>query len=112
MTDGITAPIVYQALSTRRVLVMEEIHGVTVADHDAVAAAPAPARTLSVRLLHSFLDQVLRDGLYHADPHPGNIFVDPQRDALVPRLRCRRPTEPSILESMQEMAIGFQLTTR
>ena len=76
-TDGITAPIVYQALSTRRVLVMEEINGVTVADHAAVAAAPGAGPRPSIRLLHSFLDQVLRDGLYHADPHPGNIFVDP-----------------------------------
>ena len=76
--DGIAAPIVYQALSTRRVLVMEEIHGVTVADHDAVEAAPvAGQRPRRSRLLQSFLDQVLRDGLYHADPHPGNIFVDP-----------------------------------
>ena len=38
--DGIAAPKVYQSLSTRRVLVMEEIHGVTVADHAAVEAAP------------------------------------------------------------------------
>ena len=67
----------YQSLSTRRVLVMEEINGVTVADQHAIAAAPVSANVLAARLLQSFLDQVLRDGLYHADPHPGNIFVDP-----------------------------------
>ena len=108
-TDGITAPIVYQALSTRRVLVMEEIKGVTVADHVAVAAAPVPARTLSVRLLHSFLDQVLRDGLYHADPHPGNIFVDPDGMLWFLDFGAVGRLSPVILESMQEMAIGFQL---
>jgi ubiquinone biosynthesis protein len=73
--EGIAAPIVYQSLSTRRVLVMEEIDGVTVADHGAVEAAPPSADVLATRLLESFLDQVLRDGLYHADPHPGNLLV-------------------------------------
>ena len=92
--DGIAAPKVYQSLSTRRVLVMEEIRGVTVADHAAIEAAPDPANVLASRLLQSFLDQVLRDGLYHADPHPGNIFVDPDGPALVPRLRCRGSAQP------------------
>ena len=91
---GIAAPHVYQALSTRRVLVMEEIDGLTVADHDAVAASPVTTSTLATRLLRSFLDQVLRDGLYHADPHPGNIFVDRRGHALVPRLRRGRPAQP------------------
>jgi len=40
-------------------------------------AAPEPAAVLATRLLQSFLDQVLRDGLYHADPHPGNLRVLP-----------------------------------
>ena len=106
---GITAPLVYQALSTRRVLVMQEIDGVTVADHDAVAASPVPPNVLASRLLRSFLDQVLRDGLYHGDPTretsssiaDGTLwFLD---FGAVGRL------DPVILESMQEMAIGFQL---
>ena len=41
-----------------------------------VAASPIAAEVLASRLLRAFLDQVLRDGLYHGDPHPGNIFVD------------------------------------
>ena len=97
--EGIAAPIVYQSLSTRRVLVMEEIDGVTVADHGAVEAASPSADVLATRLLQSFLDQVLRDGLYHADPHPGNIFVDRERHALVPRLRrggAPQPDRPRI----------------
>src|SRR4051794_11458679 len=107
--DGITAPTVYQALSTRRVLVMEEIPGVTVADREAVADSPVPAHRLSVRLLESFLDQVLRDGLYHADPHPGNIFVDHQGTLWFLDFGAVGRLSPVVLESMQEMAIGFQL---
>ena len=106
---GIAAPVVYQSLSTRRVLVMEEIDGVTVADHEAVEASPVAPNTLAARLLRSFLDQVLRDGLYHADPHPGNIFVDRSGTLWFLDFGAVGRLSPVILESMQEMAIGFQL---
>jgi ubiquinone biosynthesis protein len=107
--EGIAAPKVYQALSTRRVLVMEEIHGVTVADRAAVEAAPQPANALAQRLLQSFLDQVLRDGLYHADPHPGNIFVAADGRLWFLDFGAVGRLSPLVLESLQEMAIGFQL---
>ena len=109
--DGITAPVVYQALSTRRVLVMEEIDGKTVADSEAIAASPVPARVLASRLLRSFFEQVLRDGLYHGDPHPGNIFVDRQGTLWFLDFGAVGRLDPGILEAMQEMAIGFQLRT-
>ena len=107
--DGVAAPKVYESLSTRRVLVMEEIPGVTVADSAAVAATPRSTNELALRLLHSFLDQVLRDGLYHADPHPGNIFVDPSGCLWFLDFGAVGRLSPLVLESLQEMAIGFQL---
>jgi ubiquinone biosynthesis protein len=88
---------------------MEEIDGVTVADHSAVAASPVTTKVLATRLLQSFLDQVLRDGLYHADPHPGNIFVDRRGTLWFLDFGAVGRLSPVILESMQEMAIGFQL---
>jgi ubiquinone biosynthesis protein len=107
--DGIAAPVVYQALSTRRVLVMEEIVGTTVADREQVNAAPVTARVLALRLLHSFLYQVLRDGMYHADPHPGNIFIDRSGTLWFLDFGAVGRLSPVVLESLQEMAIGFQL---
>jgi ubiquinone biosynthesis protein len=107
--EGIAAPVVHQSLSTRRVLVMEEIDGVTVADHEAIESAPAPAAVLATRLLESFLDQVLHDGLYHADPHPGNIFVDRRGTLWFLDFGAVGRLSPIVLESLQEMAIGFQL---
>ena len=59
---GVSAPDVREALCTRRILVMEEIDGTTVADHSAVLASGGAPRALSRRLLTSFLDQVMRDG--------------------------------------------------
>ena len=88
---------------------MQAIDGVTVADRDAVEATPVPASELAVHLLQSFLDQVLRDGVYHADPHPGNIFVDPQGILWLLDFGAVGRLDPLILESMQGLMIGFQL---
>ena len=63
------APKPYRELSTRRVLVMDEVRGI------AARGAPAgPARSEAARqLLTSYYEQVLGDGFFHADPHPGNL---------------------------------------
>ena len=107
--EGVSTPGVYLALSTRRVLVMEEVDGTTVADHAAVAASGVAPAVLSRRLLSSFLDQVLLDGTYHADPHPGNVFVDRHGTLWFLDFGAVGHLDPMVLESMQEMAIGFQL---
>ena len=74
--EGISFPRVYTTLSTARVLVMEEVVGRPVSDQEAIGASPVPRDELARRLLASFLGQVLEDGMFHGDPHPGNIFVD------------------------------------
>jgi ubiquinone biosynthesis protein len=74
--EGISFPRVYPTLSTSRVLVMDEVVGHPVSDQAALDASPVARDELARRLLASFLGQVLEDGLFHGDPHPGNIFVD------------------------------------
>jgi ubiquinone biosynthesis protein len=73
---GISVPRVYPTLSTDRVLVMEEVVGRSVADQEALDASPVPRPELARRLLASFLGQVLDEGVFHADPHPGNLLID------------------------------------
>jgi ubiquinone biosynthesis protein len=67
-------PAVHKELCTRRLLVQERFEGFTVAD-SAQLQGVADRAALADQLLRSMLDQVLRMGLFHADPHPGNIFV-------------------------------------
>jgi ubiquinone biosynthesis protein len=73
--DGIHIPAVHLDLCTRRLLVLEEVSGRPVSDQAALDASPVPRRQLAERLLHCFLAQILEDGVFHADPHPGNILV-------------------------------------
>jgi ubiquinone biosynthesis protein len=72
---GVRVPRVYPELSTRRVLVQERFEGFTAADADELAASATDRSALADSLLRSALQQVLKHGFFHADPHPGNVFV-------------------------------------
>jgi ubiquinone biosynthesis protein len=60
------------------VLTSEWIDGVSVRDPAAIAAAGRDPRAVAVLIVRSFLTQALRDGFFHADMHPGNLFIDEQ----------------------------------
>jgi len=65
----LAVPQVYEEYSTSRLLVMQEVGGVRLSE-----APPGEARKEAARqLLESYYKQVLADGFYHADPHPGNL---------------------------------------
>src|SRR6185295_5851874 len=74
-TDGVRVPRLYGEYCTRRLLVQERFDGFTVAEIRELDAAGIDRTVLAEELLRSTLDQVLRVGLFHADPHPGNIFA-------------------------------------
>jgi len=70
-------PRVHRELLTRRLLVQERFEGGTVSDGEQLDEWGVDRQALAERLLHSMLDQVLRAGFFHADPHPGNVFAFP-----------------------------------
>ena len=68
-------PRVVQELSTRRVLVTTRIEGVKVTDFPALAAKGIDRTALAERILRAYCQMIFVDGVYHADPHPGNLLV-------------------------------------
>jgi ubiquinone biosynthesis protein len=68
-------PEVHPELSTSRLLVMEWLDGVSVGDTAALDELGVDRRALADLLLRCFLKQMLLDGEFHADPHPGNVMV-------------------------------------
>ncbi len=60
----------------KSVLVMERIHGIPIADVPALKAAGVNMKVLAEKGVEIFFTQVFRDSFFHADMHPGNIFVD------------------------------------
>lgn len=71
-------PRVYFPLTRREVLVMERISGIPVGDVAALRNAGVDLPLLAARGVEIFFTQVLRDNFFHADMHPGNIFVTPE----------------------------------
>ena len=76
--DGIHIPHMYPELSTSRVLTMEFIEGVKISDISAIEAAGLERATVARNALRAIIKQLLIDGFFHADPHPGNVLVNLQ----------------------------------
>jgi ubiquinone biosynthesis protein len=70
------APRVYWDLTRRNVLVLERIHGVPIGDIEALKACGTDLKKLADRGVETFFTQVFEHNFFHADMHPGNIFVD------------------------------------
>ncbi|GAL05617.1 ubiquinone biosynthesis monooxygenase UbiB [Photobacterium aphoticum] len=68
-------PEVYTDLSRENLLVMERIYGIQVSDVEALIANGTDMKLLSENAVTIFFTQVFRDSFFHADMHPGNIFV-------------------------------------
>jgi predicted unusual protein kinase regulating ubiquinone biosynthesis (AarF/ABC1/UbiB family) len=70
-------PAVYRDHSTRRVLVLENVEALKVADVAALINVGVDPKEVANVLLEAYFKQVFKEGFFHADPHPGNLFVRP-----------------------------------
>lgn len=105
--DGVAYPEILTDLTTRRMIVMEEVQGRPVSDAASVDRTGVSRSVLAERLMDSFLQQVLTDGVYHADPHPGNILIDEQGVLWFIDFGAVGLIDPVTLEGLQQMALGF-----
>lgn len=74
----IKIPAVYREFSTRRVLVLENVETLKMADVAALINHGINPKDVANVLLDAYFKQVFEEGFFHADPHPGNLFVKPQ----------------------------------
>jgi predicted unusual protein kinase regulating ubiquinone biosynthesis (AarF/ABC1/UbiB family) len=74
---GVHVPKVIWKLSTRRVLTLENVFAIKLGDYEAISAAGIDRGEVAIRLLDVYMQQIFEDGFFHADPHPGNLFVTP-----------------------------------
>jgi predicted unusual protein kinase regulating ubiquinone biosynthesis (AarF/ABC1/UbiB family) len=75
--QDVVAPKVVWSHSTKRVLTLEDVGAIKITDYAAIDAAGISRAEVAERLLDVYLKQVFEDGFFHADPHPGNLFVLP-----------------------------------
>jgi predicted unusual protein kinase regulating ubiquinone biosynthesis (AarF/ABC1/UbiB family) len=79
----VDVPSVVWELSGRRVLTLQDVSAIKLGDGAAVSAAGIDRAEVAQVLAAAFLQQIFTDGFFHADPHPGNLFVTP-RPATTP----------------------------
>ncbi len=83
--DRVAVPAVVWERTTRRVLTLEDVTAIKITDADALRAAGIDPAEVAPVFAAVMFDQLFAHGFFHADPHPGNIFVTPVDD----RERCR-----------------------
>src|SRR5437764_14368685 len=71
----LTTPTVYSEYTTRRVLTLSFVHGRQLAEVSREELNSLDSRSIAKELLSAYLKQMVIDGVFHCDPHPGNIFL-------------------------------------
>ncbi len=75
--DDIVIPELVEGTNTERLLVMELVEGVKITDREGLLNAGIEPRQVAELLIDVYAEQLFRRGVFHADPHPGNLFVQP-----------------------------------
>jgi predicted unusual protein kinase regulating ubiquinone biosynthesis (AarF/ABC1/UbiB family) len=74
---GVRVPKVYHEFTTRRVIVLKNVEDIKILDFEGLESAGVSRAEVANKLFDTYLRQVFEHGFFHADPHPGNLFVQP-----------------------------------
>jgi predicted unusual protein kinase regulating ubiquinone biosynthesis (AarF/ABC1/UbiB family) len=74
---GVRVPKIYKDMTTRRVIALKNVEDIKITDYDGLEAAGVSRKQVARKLFETYLQQVFVHGFFHADPHPGNLFVQP-----------------------------------
>ncbi|SFS03800.1 Predicted unusual protein kinase regulating ubiquinone biosynthesis, AarF/ABC1/UbiB family [Microbacterium sp. cf046] len=78
----VDVPEIVWERTTRRVLTLEDVTAIKINDVDGLRAAGIDPADVAIEFASVMFDQLFKDGYFHADPHPGNIFVTPTPDPV------------------------------
>jgi len=73
---GVRVPQVVWSHTTKRVLTLEDVYAIKITDYQDIDEAGIDRAEVATRLFDTYMRQIFEDGFFHADPHPGNLFVD------------------------------------
>lgn len=93
--------------TARRVLTLERVDGIPVDEVERLEAAGLNRRDLLEKAADAFFNQVFRDGFFHADMHPGNLFVDAQGNLVAVDFGITGRVDKRTRRFLGEMLIGF-----
>ncbi len=99
----VLVPASIPELSTGRLLVMEYVEGIKITDVEALDRAGISRHDLARRLNYLYADQMLRLGILHADPHPGNLLVQPGPRIVLLDHGLTVPLAPSLVAALNKL---------
>ena len=99
----IAVPKVYWRYTSPRLLTLEYLPGIKISDYEALSAAGLDRRALARLGAEAYLRQLLKDGFFHADPHPGNIAVKPDGTLIFYDFGMMGRLRPGIKEKLAGM---------
>jgi ubiquinone biosynthesis protein len=105
--EGFRVPAIDWDRTAREVLTMEWIAGTPLNDHAALAARGIDLPALGHKVIQSFLRHALRDGFFHADMHPGNLFVDAEGRLVAVDFGIMGRLGPKERRFLAEILFGF-----
>jgi predicted unusual protein kinase regulating ubiquinone biosynthesis (AarF/ABC1/UbiB family) len=74
---GVYVPRVFWETTTKRVLTLEDVQAIKITDYERIEVAGIDRGDVAQRLFRTYMKQIYEDHFFHADPHPGNLFVHP-----------------------------------
>ena len=101
--DDVLVPGVVGGLTTKRLLVMELVEGVKVTDKEALSRTGIEPREVADLLMDAYADQLFRRGILHADPHPGNLLVQPGPRLVLLDHGLTLYIEPAFVTALEKM---------
>lgn len=105
--NNIYIPQIFWSYTSRRVLTMEYVHGIKLSEFKQLDAAGLNRERLAHLLAEALLRQMLLDGLFHADPHPGNLAAKPDGTLVFLDFGIIGRLSPHTREKIGQMVLGL-----
>lgn len=103
----ILIPRIYWQYTTQRVLTMEFMGGIKISDYEAIEQAGVSRPAIASLLLKTYVKQILVDGFFHADPHPGNLFVTADGKLVLIDFGMVGTIPPALREILLELVLAL-----
>jgi ubiquinone biosynthesis protein len=101
-------PEIYWKYTTKRVLTMEYLEGIKISDMERIETSGLDKKTISNNFVNAYLKMIFEDNFYHADPHPGNIFVASGEKIIFLDFGMSGYIDPVLKENLINLIIAMQ----
>lgn len=105
--EHIHVPVVYKKLSNNRILCMEFIEGIKITDKEKIEKKGFNPKEIASLGLELYIKQVMKYGFFHADPHPGNIFLGKDGKLIFIDFGAMGTLYPYEIELLEELTLNF-----